>query len=48
MVLRCPWCGGVYRAEDLCDADADGEPNKPCVCGLFETERAEIEEHERG
>jgi hypothetical protein len=43
---RCPYCDGVYDAMDLGDRDTDGEPNEPCVCGAFEADQDEIEEHE--
>lgn len=43
---RCPYCGGVYDAMDLSETDADGEPNEPCACGMFEAEPEEIEQHE--
>lgn len=48
MTRRCPYCGGVYDPISLDGFDADEKPNRPCVCGVFEAEREDIEEHERG
>lgn len=45
-VRRCPWCAGVYSAEDLDGRNDDGDRNEPCACGLFEAEPEDIERHE--